>query len=56
MKTYESGSNLGKSENLYLIVKGAMKFNESEATATKGMGIGNIRRFYSQIYEDNDKI
>ena len=42
--------------SLYIVVKGCMKYSNEERQALKSMGIGNIRKFYSQVYEDTDDI
>jgi hypothetical protein len=33
-----------------------MKYRSGEIIANKSMGIGNLKRYYSHIYEDNDEI
>jgi hypothetical protein len=57
MKTFEAGSSEPSlSECIYLVAKGTMKLRSGEAEATRGMGIGNIRPFYSSAYEEQDEI
>jgi hypothetical protein len=55
LRTFEAGSEAGRG-SLFLVVKGGLKWQNSEAVAGRGMGIGNLRRFYSAAYEDGEEV
>jgi hypothetical protein len=55
LKTLEGGLDLGKSSALYFVVKGCMKYRDTETLATKNMGIGSVRKFYSSSYDESEE-
>jgi hypothetical protein len=38
------------------VVKGGLKYKSSESVASRGMGVGNLRRYFSAAYEDSDEL
>lgn len=56
-KTFEADSQeVDWLNNFYFVIKGVLKFKGTEKVASKNMGMGNLRRFYSCAYQEDEEI